>query len=334
MFGFARKLAKKAEGFIAPGIDENGPTYGFRVVYVEPDSEAFHAGLEPLFDFIVAVNGQRFDQRYYDTQDESPQPPNIPGLSNLVSVEQEQSPFQDFELAVDSTQERLVLEVWSAKGKTARTVLLPNPAKQANGLGFDAQWYPLSVADQVWHILNVVPRSPAASAGLVSHADYIVAAQNGELEAAAMTSGEHALSRLVFEARGSREGVLFYVYNREYDVVRPVRVIPTPDGKLGCGVGYGLLHALPKVSGTSGSLLFDGDKDLFSPAQNVPAPEAPSETPAVPLAGSAYAPHRHKPHRSAQSAGLSDYFEEQSRISHEIDGSTAKKAVPPPPKAH
>lgn len=348
MFGFAKKLVKQAEGIIAPEIQSTQPTYGFRVLQVEPDSEAFHAKIEPFFDYIIAANGVRFQSQYYGD----------PETKGAIAVEQEQSPADEFEKVVKSTEGRLVLEIWCAKGKSTRIVTLPKPSESPSGIS--VRWSQLSVADHVWHVLNVAPSSPADKAGLISHADYIIAAEDGLLD----NGGESLLGKVVSRASPT-EGILFYVYNREYDVVRPVRVHPSFDGKLGCGVGYGFLHALPAVSGQGrsapGSTLFD-DRDSVRES-SVEGASSISSEPAHFLDSSVHAPmpstaapppavvpppkapvsrvnaHHHSASHSktqikAAQADLSDYFNEQSQISHEIDGSSGAKAgsaVPPPP---
>ena len=161
------------------------------------------------------------------------------------------------------------LEVWSSKGHTRRVLVVPVP--QDGSLGLSLQWTPLSVADHVWHVLNVAPNSPAQKAGLISHSDYIVGAENGMLE----TGGEDLLGRVVQKlvshhndlSRAQHEQQLqqdkqeetvhsqaeleLFVYNADYDTLRAVRIRPTTNwggsGLLGCGVGYGLLHRLPAI---------------------------------------------------------------------------------------
>lgn len=332
MLGFARKLVKQAEGIIAPEMSSNSPTHGFRILHVEPDLEAYHASLEPLFDFVTAANGQRFDRAFH---------PSTAG--GHVIVEQEQSPADKFRSVVEATAAKLVLEVWSAKGHTTRIVTLPNPVKQSSGLGLTLQWASLSVADHVWHVLEVTPSSPADKAGLISHSDYIVAGENGSLE----EGGEYLLGRVV-SRENCMEGVLFYVYNRDFDLVRPVRIFPTRDGKLGCGVGYGLLHTLPEVSKSKlraipGSMVFDEQQ---SDAQyldtsikaKVPAPPTSSyvdRPPQVPPPPNGAHPHiRSAKNGKKEADNLSSYFEEQSQISRQIDGETCpsnSESIAPPP---
>ncbi|KAM8854675.1 Golgi reassembly-stacking protein 2-like isoform 2-T2 [Spinachia spinachia] len=94
--------------------------------------------------------------------------------------------------------------------------------------------------ENVWHVLEVEPNSPAALAGLRPHADYIIGAD------AAMSESEDLFS--VVETHEGKE-LKLYVYDAETDDCREVVVTPQcdwgGDGSLGCGIGYGYLHRIP-----------------------------------------------------------------------------------------
>ncbi|KAG0241576.1 Golgi reassembly-stacking protein 2 [Actinomortierella wolfii] len=96
--------------------------------------------------------------------------------------------------------------------------------------------------DVVWHVLDVYQGSPAERAGLCSHSDYIVGTPYGIMR------GEGDLYDLVEDNAG--EALRLYVYNSETDHVREVIIVPNYDwggeGLLGCDVGYGYLHRLPR----------------------------------------------------------------------------------------
>ena len=108
-------------------------------------------------------------------------------------------------------------------------------------LGLTLQWSPLSNVDQVWHILEVTPKSPADVAGLLPYSDYIVGTPEGQMH------GEAGLGELV-EDYLSRQLRLF-VYNQEYGITRLVTITPSRswggEGALGCVLGFGALHRLP-----------------------------------------------------------------------------------------
>lgn len=272
MFAFAKNLVRQAEGIIATQgeqlaagqgarelADSELPTYGFRVLHVKQNSPASEAGIESLFDFIIGLNGHPIvEERRYSGD----------AQNAVASVDAETPPIDLFYQEIENCRGRSVtLDVWTAKGRVSRSIIVPvetapdgddNKRSQNDddgdmpdfGLGMTVQWTPLEVADHVWHVLNVAPNSPAEEAGLISHADYIVGAENGLLE----SGGESLLARVVskiYNTRGNDASVELYVYNHDYDTLRPVRIQPNADwggsGLLGCGVGYGLLHRLPLV---------------------------------------------------------------------------------------
>ncbi|OWB83792.1 hypothetical protein B5S33_g2425 [[Candida] boidinii] len=128
-------------------------------------------------------------------------------------------------------------------------------------LSLNLQLTPLSSASHVWHILKVNPNSPAYLAGLLAGSDYIIGSEGGLL----ITGGEDLLGRVINSVHTKWKlqaaenpniqpcSIVFYVYNHDYDIVRPVTIYLNDNwggfGLLGCDVGYGLLHKLPEVIG-------------------------------------------------------------------------------------
>lgn len=104
----------------------------------------------------------------------------------------------------------------------------------------------IRLSRQVWHILEILEGSPAESAGLVPFGDWIIGYAGGVLR------GEGDFYDLV-EAHVDTPLRLF-VYNADYDVTRETILVPNrswgthsaQNGLLGCGVGYGLLHRIPR----------------------------------------------------------------------------------------
>eukprot|EP00795_Rhopilema_esculentum_P013648 gene13648-4547_t len=94
--------------------------------------------------------------------------------------------------------------------------------------------------ENVWHVLDVQPNSPADIAGLRSNTDYIIGADSILHEAEDF-----------FTLIEGQEGkpLKFYVYNSETDGCREVTITPNTqwggEGSLGCGIGYGYLHRIP-----------------------------------------------------------------------------------------
>ncbi|XP_030667957.1 Golgi reassembly-stacking protein 1 isoform X7 [Nomascus leucogenys] len=95
-------------------------------------------------------------------------------------------------------------------------------------------------SEQVWHVLDVEPSSPAALAGLCPYTDYVVGSDQILQE-----------SEDFFTLIESHEGkpLKLMVYNSKSDSCREVTVTPNAawggEGSLGCGIGYGYLHRIP-----------------------------------------------------------------------------------------
>jgi hypothetical protein len=89
----------------------------------------------------------------------------------------------------------------------------------------------------------VAPDSPAEMAGLVPYTDYIIGTPHVTLRS------ESDLDSLI-ESRLGRP-LHLYVYNADRDVCREIIIVPNHEwggeGSLGCGVGYGYLHRIPKI---------------------------------------------------------------------------------------
>lgn len=71
-----------------------------------------------------------------------------------------------------------------------REVYISIPAEKPT-LGLSLQWSPLAIAEDVWHILDVAPNSPADTAGLLPYGDYVIGSPEG------LVRGESGLGELV-----------------------------------------------------------------------------------------------------------------------------------------
>ncbi|CCU99400.1 unnamed protein product [Malassezia sympodialis ATCC 42132] len=100
----------------------------------------------------------------------------------------------------------------------------------------------METVSHTWHVLDVVEGSPADSAGLVPFGDYIIGWTGGPLQS------EGDFFQLVEQCANTN--LSLYVYNSDYDHTREIVIVPNRDwggeGLLGCGIGYGLLHRIPK----------------------------------------------------------------------------------------
>nr|XP_014986813.1 Golgi reassembly-stacking protein 1 isoform X2 [Macaca mulatta] len=197
----AEQPAGGAEGFHLHGVQENSP--------------AQQAGLEPYFDFIITIGHSRLNKEN-DT------------LKALLKA---------------NVEKPVKLEVFNMKTMRVREVeVVPSNMWGGQGLlGASVRFCSFRRAsEQVWHVLDVEPSSPAALAGLRPYTDYVVGSDQILQE-----------SEDFFTLIESHEGkpLKLMVYNSESDSCREVTVTPNAawggEGSLGCGIGYGYLHRIP-----------------------------------------------------------------------------------------
>lgn len=192
-----------------------GGTEGYHVLRVQEGSPGQKAGLEAFFDFIVAIGNTRLDQDN-DT------------LKELLK---------------NGVDKKLTLTVYSSKTQSVRqTVIVPSLTWGGQGLlGVSVRFCSFEGSNEnVWHVLEVYPSSPAELAGLRPFTDYIIGADS------VLHESEDLFT--LIEAHESRF-LKLYVYNTEDDSCREVTITPNHswggEGSLGCGIGYGYLHRIP-----------------------------------------------------------------------------------------
>lgn len=193
-----------------------GGTEGYHVLRVQENSPGHAAGLEAFFDFIVAIGNTRLNQDN-DT------------LKELLK---------------SNIEKPVKMTVYSSKTQSVRDVTItPSHTWGGQGLlGVSIRFCSFEGANEnVWHVLDVQPNSPADLASLRSNTDYIIGADSVLHE-----------SEDLFTLIESHEGkpLKLYVYNADTDSCREVTITPNSgwggEGSLGCGIGYGYLHRLPK----------------------------------------------------------------------------------------
>ena len=371
MFSFAKNIVRTLE-HTAESVISGGPQddsvissdayfqhakmnkQALRIVNVVTNSEAHSLRLESWFDFIIGINGHEIPTSY----DEFGQlKPNYQYLVQEIA---------------NCHGRSVTFEVWSAKGGAVKYIELPVEESNDNTMsdvpldgnksdlqsqeglykhfGLQVQWSPLITSTFVYHVLEIHPNSPAQHAGLVEYSDYIIGSQDGLLA----TGGEDLLGRVIDSKRG--QAFILYVYNSDYNVVRPVTITPADNwggvGLLGCNVGYGLLHRIPSVTAgvEPGSVLFD-NQYVGSPAPQVqqislPSPPPPHQSlkpstsnddPAHPF--TQQIPHASRKKKTAAGANtdMLDYLKQESDKSRELDHhgkgtSDPNSSLPPPPK--
>ncbi|OWK58477.1 Golgi reassembly-stacking protein 1 [Lonchura striata] len=198
-----------------------GGAEGFHVHGVQENSPAQQGGLEPFFDFIIAIGHTRLNKE-----------------NNMLK-----------DLLKANAEKAVKLEVYNIKTMKIREVeVIPSNMWGGQGLlGASVRFCSFQGANEhVWHVLDVEPSSPAALAGLQPYTDYVVGSDQILQE-----------SEDFFSLIESHEGkpLKLMVYNTEADSIREVVVTPNGawggEGSLGCGIGYGYLHRIPTQSMTS-----------------------------------------------------------------------------------
>ncbi|KAI3617369.1 hypothetical protein CBS9595_003278 [Malassezia furfur] len=261
------------------------PKQGYHVIRVAQGSPAQYAGFEPFFDFCIGINGRPLADLGVEY------PPGVPvgarlGHANWTTVEANEG-------------REIVLNVWSSKQQAYRDVhIVPSRAWSEAGTKGNAQpsllgltlrlCNPTVSISHVWHILDVLEGSPADSAGLVPYGDYIIGWTGGPLQS------EADFFQLIEQHAG--RNVAMYVYNSDYDHTREVVIMPNRDwggeGLLGCGVGYGLLHRIPKPQRTweqdDDAAPTDATPAAAPPAAQATQPHGPPSLAPPPRAGASY----------------------------------------------
>lgn len=289
--------------------------YGLRVLHVEQNSTAANLGLEAWFDYIVGFAGHdlpipsigQHTHSYLINDDGSFMYGAIPIAEQARMVDFDMI-AHELDSIARSPNHHVEFEVWNAKGGILRTVSVPlqllssqeQPQKLSehqaltlhtsfSRLGLTVQSQHLNSATFVWKVMNSHRDSPAFRALLIPHADFIIGCDSAfptdTPSTGLLASGGENLLRLTIAKyykvhletlQEDRIPIVLYVYNHDYDIVRPVTVHLTsswcPEGNkgiLGCDIGYGLLHRLPVVIGKFDSSMHRLTDDMYHNSEDV-----------------------------------------------------------------
>nr|CAD7568713.1 unnamed protein product [Timema californicum] len=243
-----------------------GGTEGYHVLRVQDGSPGQKAGLEAFFDFIVAIENTRLEEKKTVHPTEIRTSISSPSsavwlhtTSALANYATEAGPDNDTlkvvivcedqdndtlkELLKAGLDKPIRMTVYSSKTQSVReVVIVPSTSWGGQGLlGVSIRFCSFEGANEnVWHVLEVHPSSPAEMAGLRPFNDYIIGADS------VLHESEDLFT--LIEAHEGRP-LKLYVYNTGDDTCREVTITPNTswggDGSLGCGIGYGYLHRIP-----------------------------------------------------------------------------------------
>lgn len=223
-----------------------GGTYGYHVHGVQPNSPAEKAGLQPFFDFILSLDYKRLNEE-----------------NDMLK-----------ELLKANMERAVKMEVYSTKSTQLRELeVVPSNMWGGQGLlGASVRFCSYQGANEnIWHVLDVEPSSPAALAGLQPHTDYIVGADQ------VLQDSEDFFS--LIEAHEGKPLKLL-VYSTQSDVCREVVVTPNGawggEGSLGCGIGYGYLHRIPATPDATPAEPPPTPSPPPPPPQETPSPQLPT----------------------------------------------------------
>ncbi|KAH9812378.1 GRASP55/65 PDZ-like domain-containing protein [Melampsora americana] len=218
---------------------------GYHVLRVAESSPASEAGIEPFFDYIVGIGGQSI------TED-----------GDLLTNWLDQSEGKPIILQVYSSRRQEVRNIRALPNR--KWSMSPTNDSKPSLLGLSLRLCsPENALENVWHILDIIEGSPAQDAGLVPFGDWIIGYAGGILR------GENDFYRVVEEHE--ERPLRLFVYNADYEVTREVVIIPnrswgSGDGLLGCSIGFGLLHRIPKTttSTTAPSSLIPNAREVYN----------------------------------------------------------------------
>lgn len=178
-------------------LSDGGANCGYHVHGVQEDSPALKAGLEPFFDFILSIGNARLNKE-----------------NDLLK-----------DLLKANVEKAVKLEVYNSKTQRVRELEV-TPSNMWGGqglLGASVRFCSFEGANEnVWHVLDVEPNSPAAFAGLMAYNDFIVGADQ------VLQDSEDFFS--LIEANEGKPLKLL-VYNTKTDQCR--EVVVTPNGAWG-----------------------------------------------------------------------------------------------------
>ena len=215
--GAAESSSKDAKGTTEP-LDylDDLELSGWKILYIFPASPCDNVGLTPYCDILTHVNRTPIEQHEQ---------------SILASIQ----PYK-----------QLSLTFFSLATRTSRSVTVtPRPWAGDGLLGLMIRHdtiTPFSVLDTL-HVLNVHPNSPAAEAGLVAKADYLLGTPRW------MFRGFQQLDAWLAEAEKAGGVDTLLVFNTSTWRVREARVKVRRgwggNGTLGADVAHGWKHRLP-----------------------------------------------------------------------------------------
>ncbi|WWC92770.1 uncharacterized protein L201_007729 [Kwoniella dendrophila CBS 6074] len=252
--------------------------------------------IEPYFDYLIGISTEKGES---DLSNLSSSITSTTEENNINNNSSNNNTLNGLSKIIEENENKLIgLKIYNAKSQRIRDVQLtpsriwaetllssnnsttisnqsidntPTPKPKPSLLGLSLRvCNPANALESVYHVLDVLEGSPAEMAGLVPWGDYVLAWSGGPLHS------ENDFYNLI-EAHVDKPLRLF-VYNSDLDNLREVILYPTRqwggEGLIGCGIGYGLLHRIPRPSTPPPSSSVGGTVDgYFSTNESSRIPE-------------------------------------------------------------
>ncbi|WVF68462.1 hypothetical protein IAT40_003228 [Kwoniella sp. CBS 6097] len=192
-------------------------------------------GLGELGRILEENEGRRIGLRVYNAKSQKVRDVHLVPSRTWVEEALRQDPHNAMPNSATSTSTSMSMSMSTTESSTG------SPKPSLLGLSLRV-CHPANALESVYHVLDVLEGSPAEMAGLVPWGDYVLAWSGGPLHS------ENDFYNLI-EAHVDKPLRLF-VYNSDLDNLREVILYPTRqwggEGLIGCGIGYGLLHRIPR----------------------------------------------------------------------------------------
>ncbi|CAG09943.1 unnamed protein product [Tetraodon nigroviridis] len=216
-----------------PSVEvRGGGNAGYNVLTVQENSPGHQAGLQPFYDFIVSVCDTRLVGRLQPWP-EALKDTRSSRRANGGDVFFLQNRDNDTlnQLLDRNVEKPVKMLLYSSKTLGVReTTVVPSSLWGGRGLvGVSVRFCSFEEANEnVWHVLEVEPNSPAALARLRAQSDYIIGWDT-------LLTESQDLFSVVEEYEGHE--LKMYVYNTDTDDCREVLI--TPNGAWGGEGRYG-----------------------------------------------------------------------------------------------
>jgi len=173
------------------------------IMKVTPESPADEAGLLPILQYVVGVEGEP--------------------VSSDNCILKIQSYWDEGKVA---------LEVYDTRTKEKKEVEMKR--KGSEKIGFSLKPHIGKMEPMIYKVLDLEKDQAAEKSGLIKDKDYIISHENGAF------SSDRDMAMVLY--KGRNKPCLLWVYNSDTLKVRKIEITPGENGFIGCDLGLGILN--------------------------------------------------------------------------------------------